>query len=92
MNLFGINVTVHPLATMTEPNRKHKRRRWMSESYHRRIQKKWDKRFGTHQEPCAFFISPGAVGMSGRDTLYVHPERMAVIRNLAAASTGRNPK
>lgn len=26
--------------------RKHKKKRWMSETYHKRIQKKWDKRYG----------------------------------------------
>ena len=80
---FGISIIEHPLATMTFPNREHRRRRWMSDGYHRRIQKKWNKRFGTHQEPCAIFMSPGAVGLPGRDSLIIHPERIAMIRNLA---------
>ncbi len=34
------------LAGMTMPRRIHKKRRGQSEAYHRRIQKKWTKRFG----------------------------------------------
>ena len=37
------------------PAKRHKKRKWMSESYHRRIQKKWTKRFGT--VPAAFMFA-----------------------------------
>lgn len=43
-SMFGMKVHVTPSAKA--PARKHKRRAWMSENYHRRIQKKWNKRFG----------------------------------------------
>ena len=81
MNLFGIPIISHPLATMLVPNRRHKRRRWMSESYHRRIQKKWRKRFGTHEEACAFFMSPRAAGLieMGQDVIYMHPKGIAIL-------------
>ena len=48
----GIRLMESPLAT--EPSRAHKKRRWMSVAYHRRIQKKWNKRFGF--KPSAFFV------------------------------------
>lgn len=41
------------------PARIHKKRRWMSERYHQRIQKKWNKRFGF--EPCAYLIDTKAI-------------------------------
>lgn len=32
------------------PIREHKHKRWMSDNYHKRIQKKWNKRFGFKKE------------------------------------------
>lgn len=86
MSLFGLKIIESPLAQMPEPNRVHKRRRGMSERYHRRIQKKWNKRFGVRMVPCAIFMSPGAVGLDflGGDKLVIHPERIGLIRNLAS--------
>jgi hypothetical protein len=49
---MGMRVFESPLARM--PARVHKRRRGMSEAYHRRVQKKWNKRFG--YVPAAFFV------------------------------------
>lgn len=86
MNLFGIEVIEHPLAVMRVPIRKHKRRAWMSDSYHRRVQKKWTKRWGTREEPCALFISPSAVGLPWRDALMLHPKAFALLRGLDGSS------
>lgn len=49
----GMRVIESPLARM--PARVHKKRRWMSEAYHSRIQKKWNKRFG--YVPAAFLMN-----------------------------------
>jgi hypothetical protein len=52
----GMRVQAHPLlADFNLPMRRHRKRRWMSEAYHRRIQKKWTKRFGVG--PAAFVIN-----------------------------------
>ena len=74
MSLYGIKVVESPLAVMQVPNRQHKRKRWMSNAYHARIQKKWRKRFGTHEEPCMIFMSPRAAGFPWPD--------MVVVKNL----------
>lgn len=52
MRFMGMRVIESPHARM--PAKVHKRRGGMSEAYHRRIQKKWNKRFG--YVPAAFFI------------------------------------
>ena len=44
------------------PRRVHKRKRWMSASYHCRIQKKWDKRFG--KGLVAFLINSGHLNLA----------------------------
>lgn len=42
--------------TSSYPTRHHKRRRWdRSGNYHRRIQKKWNKRFGVYPLPRVVF-------------------------------------
>lgn len=46
--LWGLQVRFsNILDGMQFPVRRHRKRKWMSEAYHRRIQKKWNKRFGT---------------------------------------------
>jgi hypothetical protein len=49
----GMRVIESPDAKM--PARVHKRRSGMSEAYHRRVQKKWNKRFG--YVPAAFLLN-----------------------------------
>ena len=75
------NVIESRFAETTEPVRKHRKRRNQSESYHRRVQKKWVKRWGTKQVPCAYLIDNAALGGRGR-TLVAHPQHMAALRNL----------
>lgn len=60
---FGLGMGVHqsPLAVRPAPNRVHKHRRGQTKAYHARIQKKWTKRFGTHQEPCAYIVGTTAL-------------------------------
>ena len=63
---FGATrITQSPLACTVKPNRSHKHRWRQSVAYHRRIQKKWTKRFGTTTVPAAYMINGG--------TLVVHP-------------------
>lgn len=38
------------------PNKVHKVHRWMSDQYHRRIQKKWVKRYGLEEIPTAYVL------------------------------------
>lgn len=68
-------------ATKTEPEKSHKKRRNQSEAYHRRVQKKWTKRWGTKQVPCAYLIDNSVLGLPGR-TLVAHPRHIAAMRNL----------
>ena len=79
----GGPVRVHesPYATSAEPERKHKKRHNQNEAYHRRVQKKWTKRWGTKQVPCAYLINNAALGGVGR-TMVAHPLHMAALRNL----------
>lgn len=58
MNFLGVNIAINKFAcTIDVPNREHKRGHWdWSGNYHRRVQKKWNKRFGTHREERAVRI------------------------------------
>ncbi len=60
---FGLKVIQTPLAleTTEEPVRVHIQSLGMSDSYHRRIQKKWIKRWGYVQKPCMFKTPNGIV-------------------------------
>jgi hypothetical protein len=60
-----------------DPARPHKRPRWMSAAYHRRVQKKWLKRWGYRQEPCAYKIDPRAPAQLGEPYLVTHPRLAA---------------
>lgn len=75
MFLYGLEVIENSFALRTESVKKHKKRHGQKDSYHRRIQKKWDKRFGTRSVPCAFKL--------GGNTLVVHPEIMKILRKTA---------
>jgi hypothetical protein len=77
----ALQVRESQYATMTEPTRTHKKRRNQSEAYHRRVRKKWVKRWGTKQVPCAYLIDNGVLGLPGR-TLVAHPQHIAALRNL----------
>lgn len=69
-------IVSNPLATTSVPVRKHKKRRNQSEAYHRRVQKKWTKRFGVKLVPSAYMVDERAIGGSGR-VLVVHPDLVA---------------
>ena len=63
----GMRVVESPLAmqTVSAPKRAHKKRRNQTEAYHRRIQKKWTKRFGVSvkQVPCVYQVDGGRYGL-----------------------------
>lgn len=79
-NPFGaIHLRESPLATTeSKPTRLHKRRRGQSAAYHKRVQKKWDKRFGKVATPCAFVLDGGRFGPGS--ILVVHPSIAKSIR------------
>lgn len=85
-DILGIRIHESPLAVTHEPVRLHKRTRHQTEAYHRRIQKKWRKRYGTIDTPAVFVIDPSAAGLYGMggQRYVAHPKLMAVIRNLSA--------
>ncbi len=59
----GMKVISNPAIPETEktPVRQHIKKPWMSETYHRRIQKKWLKRFGTKTIMPFYFLGPGII-------------------------------
>lgn len=67
------------------PNKIHKVRRWMSESYHRRIQKKWIKRWGYAQEPTAYILPAQKTGFGdyAESLVVMHPILAAQLREQA---------
>jgi hypothetical protein len=63
-NPFGsLRVLESPMAVQQVPVRRHKKRRNQTEAYHRRIQKKWTKRFGMREQPCALQVNGGQFGL-----------------------------
>lgn len=63
-NPFGaLRIVESPMAVQSVPKRAHKKRRNQTEAYHRRIQKKWTKRWGMKQVPCAYQIDGGRYGL-----------------------------
>jgi hypothetical protein len=77
------------------PNRRHKVKRWMSEQYHYRIQKKWIKRWGYAKEPTAYMMPAVKLGISDRaeSIVVMHPILAAQLRAQAhreRARTGMN--
>ena len=44
-----------------KPIKIHVKKDWMSENYHKRIQKKWNKRHGFHWVPCMYRTPHGIV-------------------------------
>lgn len=72
--LYGMKVISSIHVGALEPKRKHAKKDDQSESYHRRVQKKWTKRFGQ-------ILVPGMYRMG--DTIIAHPE---IIKKLKAAT------
>lgn len=66
-------VLTNRLCTARAPVRVHKKRTNQTEAYHRRIQKKWIKRFGQKDVLTGFLIDNSFIGGRGR-TLVLHPD------------------
>ena len=79
-NPFGaLRIVESPMAVQSVPKRAHKKRRNQTEAYHRRIQKKWTKRFGMKQVPCAYQIDGGRYGLGSM--LVLPPGMMQQLRS-----------
>jgi hypothetical protein len=81
-DVLGMRVYESPFAVTREPARNHKRTRHQTAAYHRRIQKKWLKRFGTIETPAVLMIDPSAAGLyeMGGQRYVAHPKLMAAMR------------
>lgn len=62
-----------------EPRRKHRKKQWMSDNYHQRIQKKWTKRFGYVMRPMMYQTPQGFI---------CHPSIAAQLRNAIQTEDG----
>lgn len=76
----GIRVVESPLATTEEPKKRHVKMRTQSENYHRRVQKKWNKRFGMERVPGCYMMDMAWLGMGMGKVLVAHPEIAKKIR------------
>lgn len=85
-HLLGIPMYESPLATESKPVRAHKKRRNQTEAYHKRVQKKWIKRFGRKNVPCVFIIDNSVLGGIGK-RLIVHPALMPALRKAFSAES-----
>jgi len=72
--VYGINIFNSPLVEefINNPTKEHNKKKWMSEFYHKRIQKKWNKRFGFRKD--LYFIST----ING---IYAHPNTVKKLIN-----------
>jgi hypothetical protein len=83
MNFAGMKIIVNRYAVNEVPNRKHaSRRNNGKKAYHKRVQKKWQKRFGTHSEPGCWVL--------GNDTVAMHPTLYEKLKKLANRFTEPN--
>lgn len=81
-NFLGIPVRVSSLDFKRDvPNKKHKKRSNQSAAYHARIQKKWIKRFGTHVENYALIVNNRALGLNGKETLFIDKGTAVMLHN-----------
>lgn len=70
----GVRVFSTPHAMVRTPAREHTKTRSMSDAYHKRVQKKWDKRYGVDWNPGMYQISNGDI--------YAHPIIYEQLRNM----------
>lgn len=83
----GPRVVESPLVGKDVPARPHKRRRNQSEAYHRRIQKKWAKRYGTKRESCVLMVDGSRFGLG--PMLVLHPADAQRLRQHMASLNAR---
>ena len=71
-SFFGLTIIESPHAVSLELGREHIYRPWMAgRVYHRRIQKKWTRRFGYVEQPCMYVAA---------NKLIAHPIAVALLR------------
>ena len=81
IDLLGMRVAVNDAITYgTVPARKHTKRK--GTAYHRRIQKKWTKRFGTRVVEFAFVLNPSMLGLPNAPHVVMSSRAFAMARNL----------
>lgn len=82
-----LSMPVHEslMAVSVRPVRVHKKRRNQSDAYHRRVQKKWTKRFGMTKVPAAYCMDAGLVGVGHGKVLVCHPQIAAQLRREAGS-------
>jgi acetoin utilization deacetylase AcuC-like enzyme len=78
----GLKIVKSPMAVSKQRNKAHKLNPKRKNSYHLRIQKKWDKKFG-------FTMVPGMFMLKAEGILVVHP---AAYENLMAALKAEQKK
>jgi len=76
-NLYGLAIRESVHAVTISQWRVHKKQPWHSDSYHKRVMKKWLKRFGVRHVPAMYKIG---AAIAGRETLVVHPDLMPRLR------------
>ena len=82
LDIFGIRVVTSQLLLERDvPIREHKRRRNQSPAYHKRIQKKWTKRFGVKKEDFAVMFDPAAIGLHGNPMMFIPEKHAVLLRN-----------
>lgn len=84
VDIYGMEVRESRFAVTREPARKHEKKAGQSDNYHRRITKKWLKRFGQRAVPCMYRLGPQ---ITGREVLLIHPELMPKLK--AAVQRGK---
>lgn len=71
--LYGRKVIIsNHLGLSTFSNKKHARKDWMGNFYHLRIQKKWDKRFGTYESEQVIIT---------KDSIIMSPKAFIQVKN-----------
>ena len=78
----GVPVVESYLACTSTYVKVHKKRRNQTVRYHRRVQKKWGKRFGFKTEPGAYMTDASVLGSGVGKLMVVHPTIMAKLRGM----------
>lgn len=68
-----------PFAVQRRQARVYARRRAKSDAHHRRMNKKWLKRYGEVEKPAAFVMDTSLISGRGK-IMFVHPEVMKLVR------------
>lgn len=77
--LGDIQIIENSVCERLVPSRPHIKQRTQSEAYHRRIDKKWLKRYGRKVEHVAYFFQDP---LTGQQFTALGPRAIAMLRNL----------